>query len=200
MTQTQTDTEAAGDRPAPAAGEQADAERLARLESENRSLQSQLDEMLAAEKDRATREARLKTAEQSNAELQSQYTDAVLNNALRAAAEVLDLPAETVLEHYKHEFKAAANEKGKIRIAPNPTEFLAAKLKAADPLLRSARANYQTRRADAAAMDRPSTDPASLLEVLDRSPTRKAEYIRKHGASAYVRLARRAGQARRAGR
>lgn len=198
MTETQTHDETAAGPAETPADDHADVDRLAVLERENRSLQSRLDEMLAAEKDRATREGRLKAAEQANSELQSQYTEAVLNNALRGAAEVLELPAKTVLEYYRHEFKAAANDKGKIHVTPNPTEFLAARLKADDPLLRNARANFRTRRAEAAASAAPAGatgDPAGLIALLDRSPSRKAEYIRKHGQEAYVRLAARVTRA-----
>ena len=188
-----TDKQNAADSPDPAA--QTAAERLAAMEEENRQLQARIEQLEALDRDRQTREDRLAKAQDANARLEAQYGEAAKREALRSAAETLDLDPQTVLTLYGHQFAAQADERGALQIVPNPTETLARKLKE-DPLLRWSR----RAREDPSQGGQPADSRAEarrVLAELDRDAQAKAQWIARNGQEAYFDLVGKAGLSRR---
>lgn len=181
-----------------------DAERLEALEEENATLRGQVETLSAVRDEADTRDRRLAEAQDENRALRRQAADAILDQALRAAAETLDVDPQLVLGIYKGNFKAAPDADGTFRVEPNPTEWLARKARS-DPLLRRSALAVRQRKADNTAADslaRGEIDALSdeqvlsLVELFDREPQKKSRFIAEHpetpSGMPYLRLCARA--------
>ncbi len=182
----------------------ADAERLEALEEENANLHGQVARLSAMREDADVRDRRLAEAQDENRRLRIQAADAILGQALRSAADTLDIDPQLVLAIYKGNFKAVSAEDGTCRIEPTPTEWLAKKAKA-DPLLRRSTEAVKQRKADnnvTASLAGGDVDELSdeqvlrLVEMFDRDPQKKARFIAEHpetsSGMSYLRLCARA--------
>jgi len=181
-----------------------DAERLKALEEENAVLRGQIERLSAMRDEADARDRRLVEAQDENRTLRRQAADAILDQALRAAADTLEIDPQLVLGIYKDHFKAAPDKDGTFRIEPNPTEWLARKARS-DPLLRRSTESVRQRKADNSTADALTTceiDALSdeqvlrLVEMFDRDPQKKSRFIAEHSdtpsGAPYLRLCARA--------
>ena len=179
-------------------------ERLDALEEENAALRRQVETLSAGREDADARERRLAEAKDENRKLRLQAADAILDQALRTAADTMEIDSKLVLGIYKSNFKTVWAPDGTLRVEPNPTEWLATKARS-DPLLcRSVRAVRQ-RRADNSAtawgssgqIDSLSDEQVlRLVEMFDRDPQAKSRFIAENPETSrgvpYLKLCARA--------
>ncbi|KPK82789.1 MAG: hypothetical protein AMJ81_09260 [Phycisphaerae bacterium SM23_33] len=169
-----------------------EAQRLEELQAENERLRQQLEALQAADQDRHQREQRLQEQEKANHRLRQELADKALKEAVRTAAEDVGIEPDLAMLQ-AHRFQCSVGEDGLVRIEPNPTEtFL--KLSKTDPVFRrnnKAVAEGRKHRAaidGAAAVD--AADAVDLIGFLDRNPTRRYEFIQKHGKGKFFELLR----------
>lgn len=167
--------------------EQTDAERFAGLEADNKILRTRIQQLEDIGVDAETREARLKAAEATNAALQAEHGTAVLREAIRAAAETLNVDPEVALNLYGHKFKTTIQPNGRVQIEPNVTETLAVAVRE-HPLLRGNQQTVEQRASDRATLRDPGADAQKMLAALDRDAAAKGAYVEKHGGEAYMKL------------
>ena len=110
------------------------AERIAEMEAENAALREQLHTVEAMDGDRDTREARVRDSEKLNTKLKAQVQEVGLREAIRVAAEDLDIPIGIALM-YTHNFTTSVEPDGSLKIEPSPYELLVKKVRT-DPLLK----------------------------------------------------------------
>ena len=169
----------------------AQADLLENLQKENEQLRAKLDELAAARQDQEALSQRLEQAEQAGNQLRQRYKTMALSQAVNEAAGSLGISPEAA-GMYSSRFSCELDGDGQLRIEPNPTELLVKELRA-NPLLRqSADRGRQQRQAAAVvngAADIEEADPVELITALDRKPARKAQFITRHGAQAFVDLA-----------
>ena len=169
-----------------------EADVLEALQQENEQLKARIDELSAAGEDLDAQQQRLSDAQEANEQLRRRYADVALRQAIGDAASSLGLSQEAAAV-YARRFRCEVNADGETRVEPNPTEFLLGELQS-NPLLRQSVARGRQARQAAAvvhgAADLDDADPVELLSVLDRDPSRKAQFIRRHGTQAFVDLAR----------
>lgn len=169
-----------------------DAQRLEELQAENERLRQQLEALQAGDRDRHQREQHLKEQEKANQRLRKELADTALKEAIRTAAEDVGIDHSLAMLQ-AHRFQCSVGEDGLVHVQPNPTEtFL--KLSKTDPVLRrnnKAVAESRKHRATidgAAAVD--EADATDLISFLDRNPTRRYEFIQKHGKDKFFELLR----------
>lgn len=175
-----------------------EADVLETLQQENLQLKAEIDRLAEAHSQVGAQRERLADAEAANEHLRHRYAHVAMRQALAEAAVNVGLAPEAA-GAYAHRFRCEIDADGTARIEPNPTEFLLRELKD-NPLLRQsverARQARSARAVASGAAEVGQADPAELLASLDRNPTRKAQFIRRHGTAGYVDLARRARRAR----
>ena len=180
--------------PAPAVSSApSQADTLAALQQENQHLKARIDELVADSAARAD-DQRLAQAEQANAQLRQRLTGLALTQGLAQAAANVGL-SDQAAGVYAHRFRCTLDDEGRPRIEPNPTEFLLRELQDNPLLKQSAQREASQRQARAVvsgACDVAQADPVELLAALDRDPSRKAQFISRHGSAAFIDLAAKA--------
>ncbi|MEN6664578.1 MAG: hypothetical protein ABFD85_11360 [Phycisphaerae bacterium] len=185
---------AAPAEPAPAADETPPAEHIGRLQDENRRLWEQIEQLRSGHEEAQETSRLLEEAMETNDELRRRFSSVALAEAIRSAAVALGIPPQTAGAFLRH-FTATVDAGGSVQITPDPTEFLRRKIES-DPLLRGHAAKVlKQREADAVVsglQQIAQADPVDLMRVLDRDARKKAQFIARHGADAYIELAAKA--------
>ena len=166
-------------------------ELLETLQSENTQLKERLGELAEAGRQQDELAGRLAEAEAQSSELRRRYADAALARAVDTAAVELGI-APRAAAVFRSKFTCEIDTAGEAQIAPDPAAVLSAEL-AINPLLRQSVEHGRLDRSAAAvtngAAEVGEVDPIELMSALDRSASRKAQFIARHGAQAFIDLA-----------
>ena len=164
---------------------------LETLQSENAQLKDRLEELAQAGRQQDELTGRLAQAEAQSGELRRRYADAALARAVDAAAIELGI-APGAAAIFRSRFTCEIDAAGEAQITPDPAGVLAAEL-AGNPMLRQSvdrgRADRNTAAVANGAAEVAEVDPVELMTALDRSASRKAQFIARHGTQAFIDLA-----------
>ena len=170
---------------------QTQADTLEALQQANDALTAQIDDLLAAQGDRATLTDRLASAEAESETLRSRCRDLAVACALDEAAAAVGI-APQAAAMFRSRFTCTLDAAGTATIEPDPADVLAGELET-NPLLRQSvdRRAADVRAAAVAngAVEIADVDPVELMGSLDRVPARKARFITRHGPQAFLDLA-----------
>ena len=168
-----------------------EAEILAGLQNENNQLKYRIEELSEAIANQEALTQQLHEAEQQSNQLRQRYADLALDHAIGEAAVSLGI-SPTAAEMYRSKFTCEIDTESQPQIEPSPTALLVNELQN-NPLLReSLERGRQDRQATAVAngaAEVGQADPTELMIALDRHPSRKAQFIRRHGTQAFIDLA-----------
>ena len=175
----------------PQTTEQTQTGTLETLQQANDALTAQIDDLLAAQGDRATLTDRLASAEAESETLRSHCRDLAVAHALDEAAAAVGI-APQAAAMFRSRFTCTLDDAGGATIEPDPADVLAGELET-NPLLRQSvdRRAADVRAAAVAngAVKVADVDPVALMGSLDRVPARKARFITRHGPQAFLDLA-----------
>ncbi len=192
---THNETATADDAQTPA---QTRADTLEALQQANDALTTQIDDLLAAQADRATLTDRLAAAEAQSETLRARCRELAVACALDEAAAAVGIAPQAAAV-FRSRFTCTLDETGAAVIEPDPADVLAGELET-NPLLRQSVAHREADVRAAAvtvgAAAPADVDPVELMGSLDRAAARKARFITRHGPQAFLDLA---AAARRAG-
>jgi len=164
---------------------------LESLQKENDELKARIAEALEAQADRQALAERLTQAEKDSDRLRQRYAELAVVHALDEAAIRAGISPESAAM-YRSRFTCHLDAEGRPQIDPDPAELLEGEIRS-NPLLReSLEHSRQDRQASAVAggaTEIGETDPADLMAALDRNAARKARFIHRHGAQAFIDLA-----------
>jgi len=182
--------------PAAVAPEPSRADALAALQQANDALTTRIDELLDAQSDRETLSQRLATAEAESHTLRTRYRDVALAHALDEAAAAVGISPQAAAM-FRSRFTCTIDDAGAVAVTPDPADVLAGELQT-NPLLRHSvnrnEADFRAAAVTTGATPLADVDPVELITALDRSPTRKAHFITRHGPQAFLDLAAAARQ------
>jgi len=164
---------------------------LATLQRENTRLEARIEELVRTGRDQQSLAGRLAEAEAENGELRRRYAETALAHAVDTTAVDLGISPKAA-EVFRSRFACEIDSDGQARITPDPAEVLSAEL-AGNPLLRESVEHGRLDRSAAAVVDGAAeateVDPVELMSALDRSASRKAQFIARHGAQGFIDLA-----------
>ena len=185
------DAEAAAEQSRSDQAQPTETDVLAALQQENEELRQRSEELLEAQTERRSLRDRLEQAERHSAQLRQQCADLALADAIDQAAANLGISPESA-SIFRSRFTCELDSEGQPQIQPDPAELLAEELRS-NPLLRESLTRGRQDRQAAAVVNGASevteADPTELMAALDRRPSRKAQFIRRHGTQAFLDLA-----------
>lgn len=166
-------------------------ELLEALQKENDELKAGIADAADARAERLAMAERLAQAEKDSDHLRQQFAELAVVHALDEAAVRAGVSPQSAAM-YRSRFTCHLDADGRPKIEPDPAELLEGEIRS-NPLLReSLERSRQDRQASAVtggATEIGETDPVDLMAALDRNAARKAQFIHRHGAQAFIDLA-----------